>query len=128
MLRASSQPAWSGIARTGMPSIVRRVAEQLFHLGVAAQVEAALHHRDAEHRAVEDGLVLEQRIAQRFLGPFLLGAVLDDPDRALGRVARIDDVADQLRPHDAAVLARHVDFGCRACRPRAPAARRPIQS
>jgi hypothetical protein len=53
--------------------LARRVAEQLFHLGVAAQVEAVLDDRDAEHRAVEDGLVFQQRVAQRFLGA--LGSV-----------------------------------------------------
>jgi hypothetical protein len=91
--------------------LARRVAEQLFHLAVAAQVEAILDHRDAQHRAVEDRLVFQQRVAQRFLGTFVLGAVFDDEDGAGGRLVRVDHVGDQLRPHHRAVLARHLHFG-----------------
>ena len=86
------------------------IAEQLFHLAVGAQIVAALHHRDAQHGAVEDGLVFQQRIAQGFFGALRFRAVLDDPDGAGGGIVRIDDIGDQLRPQGRAVAAHHFHF------------------
>jgi hypothetical protein len=88
-----------------------RVAEQLFHLAVAAQRAPVFDHGDAQHGVVEDGLVLQHGVAQRFLVALLAGAVLDHPDRALARVGAVDGVADQPHPHRRAVLAHHDALG-----------------
>mmetsp|Transcript_6670 Transcript_6670/g.27828 ORF Transcript_6670/g.27828 Transcript_6670/m.27828 type:complete len:521 (-) Transcript_6670:2987-4549(-) len=83
------------------------VAEQLLERAVDAGHAAVPQEDDADHGVVEDELLLGAEVLQRGIGQLALVDVVDDPDRAIGRVVRVDQAAGQVGPEQLAVLAPH---------------------
>ena len=80
-------------------------ADHLLEEAVAALDRAVAHEGDADRGVVEDQLLLGQRALDALFRLVLLGDVVEQPDRALRRVARLHRAAGQRAPDERAVLA-----------------------
>src|SRR5207248_10296996 len=80
-------------------------ADHLLEVAVAALVGAVPDEGDAHRGVVEDQLLLGERALDVLLGFVLARDVLEEPHRALRRVARLQRAAADRAPDEAAVLA-----------------------
>ena len=94
-------------ARGLVDELARLVAEELLEASVAAHYAAISHEDDAGERVLEHRVLLAQQAMQRLVGALALGDVLEQPDVALGAVARLHRPAADAAPEARAVLAAH---------------------
>src|SRR5205085_478305 len=92
-------------ARALADQLPRPGADHFLEIPVAALDGAVAHESDADAGVVEDQLLLGERPLDALLGLVLLGDVLEEPDRAVRRVARLHRATGDRAPDQAAVLA-----------------------
>src|SRR6185503_5213411 len=92
--------------------LARISADHILEEAVAALDRAVADERDAHRRVVEDQLLLAERALHALLGLVLLRDVLEQPHRALRRVAGLQRLHREQAPDPAAVapgvLAQHI--------------------
>src|SRR5205085_6758693 len=84
--------------------LARPGAHHLLEEAVAALDRAVAHEGDADRRVVEDELLLGERALDLLLRLVLARDVLEQPHRALRRIARLHGAAADRAPDETAVL------------------------
>ena len=103
--RAASRPRRRTAPTRLADQLAGTGADHLLEEAVAALDDAVAHEGDADRGVVEDQLLLGERALDALLGLVLLRDVLEEPHRALRRVARLHRAAGDRAPDEAAVLA-----------------------
>ena len=80
-------------------------ADHVLQETVAALDRPVAHEGDADRGVVEDQLLLGGRAPHALVGLVRMRDVLEQPDLALGRIARLDRAAGDAAPESRAVLA-----------------------
>ena len=86
-------------------------ADHVLQIAVAALDRAVAHEGDADRGVVEDQLLLGERALHALLGFVLLRDVVEQPDRALRRIARLHRAPGERAPDRGAVLAQVAPLG-----------------